>query len=212
MGGIVGVQAIKKAKDDFDCALNWNIEKQGSSADVYDAHGQCDLLMKDYESAWSYFTDAIKQDSKNDIHRQNSNYFRNRAKCHIEQKKYQEGITDLLEADKISTGDPQILYELGITFFFDTRYRKCLKFLKLALKTEHAPNVAYVDDVNSKELREKLNMSSGPHLSYLADVYYHIGLSYARLEKFEKSIFPLSKCIEYNPNDIRYIHERAKAN
>jgi tetratricopeptide (TPR) repeat protein len=54
-------------------------------------------------------------------------------------------------------------------------------------------------------------MDKGPHLSYLADVYYHIGLSYARLEKFEKSIHPLSKCIEYNPHDIRYIHERAKA-
>ena len=38
----------------------------------------------------------------------------------------------------------------------------------------------------------------------------HLGLCYCRLEKFEKAIFPFSKCIERIPSDIRYIHERAK--
>ena len=31
------------------------------------------------------------------------------------------------------------------------------------------------------------------------------------VEKFEKAIYPFSKCIELNPSEIRYIHERAKA-
>ena len=48
-------------------------------------------------------------------------------------------------------------------------------------------------------------------MSYEPDIYYHIGLSYCRVEKFEKAIFPFTKCVENVPSDIRYIHERAKA-
>jgi len=38
-----------------------------------------------------------------------------------------------------------------------------------------------------------------------------LGLAYCRVEKFEKSIFPFSKCVENIPTDIRFVHERAKA-
>ena len=38
-----------------------------------------------------------------------------------------------------------------------------------------------------------------------------MGLAYCREQKFEKSIFPFSRCIELIPYDIRYVHERAKA-
>lgn len=48
-------------------------------------------------------------------------------------------------------------------------------------------------------------------MTYEADIYYHLGLAYCRLQKFEKSIFPYSRCIEKIPSDLRYIHERAKA-
>jgi tetratricopeptide (TPR) repeat protein len=48
-------------------------------------------------------------------------------------------------------------------------------------------------------------------LSFEADIYYHIGLAYCRVQKFEKSVFPFSRCVERNPEDIRYVHERAKA-
>ena len=48
-------------------------------------------------------------------------------------------------------------------------------------------------------------------MTYEADIYYHLGLAYCRLQKFEKSIFPYSRCIERIPSDLRYIHERAKA-
>jgi tetratricopeptide (TPR) repeat protein len=43
------------------------------------------------------------------------------------------------------------------------------------------------------------------------DIYYHIGLAYCNIEKFEKSIYPYGKCIELVPSEIDYIHERAKA-
>ena len=57
----------------------------------------------------------------------------------------------------------------------------------------------------------KLALKNHPYLTYEADIYYHLGLAYCREEKFEKSIFPFSRCIEKIPSDLRYIHERAKA-
>lgn len=79
-----------------------------------------------------------------------------------------------------------MLYKLGLSYYTDGQYKKCVKYLKMAL-------------INK------------PFISYEADIYYHIGLAYCNLEKFEKSIFPFSRCIEMIPSDIRYIHERAKA-
>lgn len=50
-----------------------------------------------------------------------------------------------------------------------------------------------------------------PFSSYEADIYYHIGLAYCMVEKFEKAIYPFSKCIDLDPSEINYLHERAKA-
>ena len=50
-----------------------------------------------------------------------------------------------------------------------------------------------------------------PFESYEADIYYHVGLAYCMVEKFEKAIYPFSKCIELDPSEIKYLHERAKA-
>ena len=50
-----------------------------------------------------------------------------------------------------------------------------------------------------------------PFPSYEPDIYYHIGLSYCMVEKFEKSIYPYSQAIEMIPSEVKYIHERAKA-
>lgn len=79
-----------------------------------------------------------------------------------------------------------MLYKLGLTYYAHQKYKKCIKTLKAALKNK-------------------------PFLSFEADIYYHIGLAYCRVQKFEKSIFPFSRCVERDPEDIRYVHERAKA-
>ena len=71
--------------------------------------------------------------------------------------------------------DPAWLYELGLTYFHDGKYNKCLKSLKNALKKE-------------------------PHVDHKPDIYYHLGLAYCREEKFEKAIFPYTKCIESVPS------------
>lgn len=57
----------------------------------------------------------------------------------------------------------------------------------------------------------KLALKNKPFISFETDIYYHIGLSYCKVQKFEKSIWPFSRCIERIPSDIRFMHERAKA-
>jgi hypothetical protein len=48
-------------------------------------------------------------------------------------------------------------------------------------------------------------------MTYESDIYYHVALAYCNLEKYDKAIYPLTRCIDMIPSDIRYIHERAKA-
>ena len=123
----------------------------------------------------------------------NVDFLQHRAKTYFKQRNFALAIKDLETAFEYLDGSSdddilttQILYLLGKTYFADRQYRKTLKRLKLALHGR-------------------------PYPSYEPDIYYHIGLSYARLEKFEKSIFPLTKCIERIPTDGCYMHERAKA-
>ena len=84
-------------------------------------------------------------------------------------------------------GDAEVLYKLGLTYYAHKKYKKCIKRMKEALK-------------NKTEL-----------MSFVSDIYYHMGLAYCHVQKFEKSIWPYSRCIERVPSDIRYVHERAKA-
>ncbi len=78
------------------------------------------------------------------------------------------------------------MYKLGLTYFAHKKYKKCVKSMKMALESK-------------------------PFISFEADIYYHMGLAYCRLQKFEKAIWPLDNCIMRRPNDIVYVHERAKA-
>lgn len=79
-----------------------------------------------------------------------------------------------------------MLYRLGLTQYAAGKYKKAVSTLKLALANK-------------------------PYITYEADIFYHMGLAYCRVEKFEKAIFPFSRCVERIPSDTRYVHERAKA-
>jgi tetratricopeptide (TPR) repeat protein len=57
----------------------------------------------------------------------------------------------------------------------------------------------------------KKAVQAKPYLTYEADIYYHVGLAFCHLERFEESIYPYTRAISLIPSDIRYIHERAKA-
>ena len=92
-----------------------------------------------------------------------------------------------MTAKAVDPTDPQVLYKLGIAYFKYGDNKRTIKALKHSLKNH-------------------------PFVTYMPDIYYHCGLAYARLEKFERSLYPFGRAIEMVPSDIRYIHERAKAN
>ena len=72
-----------------------------------------------------------------------------------------------------------MLYKLGLSYYAFNKFKKCIKTLKQALMNK-------------------------PYLTYEADIYYHIGLSYCNLEKFEKSIYPYSRVSHLLPITLGY--------
>lgn len=117
---------------------------------------------------------------------ENTEFLMHRAQCYYDLGEYDKAKEDLDLALGIAKDDPQIHYRLGLSEYADGDYKACVKSLKTALLNK-------------------------PFFSYEADIYYHIGLAYCNVEKFEKAIYPFSKCIELNPSEITFLHERAKA-
>ena len=133
------------------------------------------------------FEQAIENFSKAiDKSSESIEFYKNRSQCYFDMEDYENSIADLKTGLEYNSKDPQVLYKLGLTYFAYKKYKQCTKYMKQALKHR-------------------------PFLTYEADIYYHLGLAYCRMEKFEKSIFPYSRCIERIPSDLRYRHERAKA-
>jgi tetratricopeptide (TPR) repeat protein len=99
---------------------------------------------------------------------------------------YDKAIEDLETGLKYAPSDPQLLYRIGLANYANKDFKAAIRYLKTCLQ-------------------------SNPYVSYIPDTYYHIGLSYCNLEKFEKAIFPFEKCITAFPSKTVYIHERAKA-
>ena len=97
--------------------------------------------------------------------------------CYYDMKKYDKSIQDLQDSLELSKNNPKILYQLGRSFYADKQFKEAIKTMKHSLM-------------------------NGPEISYEADIYYHIGLAYCQLERFEKSIFPFTKCIDIIPSDF----------
>ena len=41
--------------------------------------------------------------------------------------------------------------------------------------------------------------------------YYTVGISYARLGRYERALWPLTRCTQIDPSDSKYFMERGKA-
>ena len=65
-----------------------------------------------------------------------------------------------------------LLYLLGLSYYAAQDYKKCMKTLKEALLNLGVMEIS---------------------MNYTPDIYYHIGLAYCMVEKFEKSIYPFTK-------------------
>ena len=54
------------------------------------------------------------------------------------------------------------------------------------------------------------SLENKPFSTYEPDIHYHLGISFANLELFEKAIEPLTRAIELSKIEPSYMHERAK--
>lgn len=98
---------------------------------------------------------------------------------------YNKAIKDLTVALTLRSEDPQLYYKRGISLYKHKQYEDCVKDMYKAIEF-NAFN------------------------TYLADIYYHLGICFANLGFQEKSIDPLSKALNLNPTEAVYLHERAK--
>lgn len=72
-------------------------------------------------------------------------------------KDYNNAIEDLTNALSRKPTDPQILYKRGLAFYKNEEFKKSIKDLYASLENK-------------------------PYETYEADIYYHLGISYANLE------------------------------
>ncbi|CAI2387655.1 unnamed protein product [Moneuplotes crassus] len=195
-----GVSELKsrrysKAIEDLTKAIE---ERTKDNYGIYDALGCCYQAQKDYDLAFRYMDEAISKEPTN------IQFLMNRAQCNFELghdedpekqiRHFTASIEDLEAALDIDENDPKVLYKLGLSYYAFGKYKRCIKTLKGALKC--------VQEITS----------SGIHtITYESDIFYHIGIAYSNLERFEEAVYPLTKAIELIPSDIRYVHERAKA-
>ena len=117
---------------------------------------------------------------------ENLEFLQNRADYYFSIGEYDKAVDDLRTGLQYNKSNPRVLFKLGTVYYAAENYKKCTTIMKESLKNR-------------------------PFLTYEPDIYYTMGLAYCRLEKFEKAIFPYSKCIERLPTNMTYVHERAKA-
>ena len=116
----------------------------------------------------------------------NEDFLMERSNIYVDIKQYPKAIEDLTNALTRKSTDPKILYKRGLAYYRNKQFKKAIKDLYYSLDNH-------------------------PFETYEADIYYHLGISYANLEMFEKSLPPLSKAIDLAYNQPTYIHERAKS-
>lgn len=113
-------------------------------------------------------------------------FLMDRATIYLDMRLHSEAYADLDTALTICPDDPLLFYKRGIVLFASMSYDDCIEDLHRSIECN-------------------------PDESYEPDIYYHIGIAWARKDEFEMSIPPLSKCISMKPNKAVYYHERAKS-
>ena len=77
-------------------------------------------------------------------------------------------------------------------------FKTCLTYMKDESTNGQALGQTMVEKDINKLRRQQLS------------AYYHIAISYARLEKWERSLWPFTRCIQIDPSDPKYQMERGK--
>jgi len=110
----------------------------------------------------------------------------NRAQCWFEQGLYDRADADLCKALSYDDTDPQIFYKRGITRYGNRDYAAAVEDLQKSLEL----------DVYS---------------TTVPDIYYHLGISYANLDKHQFAVMAFDEALGRCPDRIHTIHERAKS-
>merc|ERR1719263_2394783 len=113
-------------------------------------------------------------------------FLSNRAQCLFEQGLYDRAESDLTRALQIDGRDPELLYKRGITCYAQRRYADSIADLKASLQYD-------------------------PFHGHLADIFYHLGVSYANLGKHSLAVPAYDQAVLRCPNRPHYLHERAKS-
>ncbi|CAK0895579.1 unnamed protein product, partial [Prorocentrum cordatum] len=113
-------------------------------------------------------------------------YLSNRAQCLFEQGLHDRAEADLTRALCLDERDPGLLYKRGIARYAQHRYADSIADLKAAVQRD-------------------------PPTEHMADIYYHLGVSYANLGKHQLAVPAYDSAIEREPDKPHFVHERAKS-
>eukprot|EP00747_Dinoflagellata_sp_TGD_P210055 gnl/TRDRNA2_/TRDRNA2_83386_c0_seq1.p1 gnl/TRDRNA2_/TRDRNA2_83386_c0~~gnl/TRDRNA2_/TRDRNA2_83386_c0_seq1.p1 ORF type:complete len:684 (+),score=135.16 gnl/TRDRNA2_/TRDRNA2_83386_c0_seq1:63-2114(+) len=113
-------------------------------------------------------------------------FFAHRAQCLFEQGLYDRAEMDLSHALALEPRDSEMLYKRGITRYAQRRFNESIADLKLALQLDPFPG-------------------------HLADMFYHLGVSYANLGKHNFAVPAFDQAVLRGPDKPHYLHERAKS-
>lgn len=113
-------------------------------------------------------------------------YLSDRARCLLDQSLYSRAEADLCKALELDARSPSLLYQRGLTLYAQERYAEAVADLKAALQFD-------------------------PEESCLADLYYHLGVSYANIDKHPLAVPAYDHAVSRRGDMPHYRHERAKS-
>ena len=174
------LKQYKTAVIDFEEAKNkerLQMEENANllpNAGISDGLGRCFHAIGNYERAIDDFLLAI-ENAGNAFEKKE--FLLHKAHCEFDNGFFDKSIEDLQKGLETYQSDPELLYYLGLSYYAtNENYKEALNTFKMSL-------------TNMPKEDAGVQFS----LSYTPDIYYHIGLAYCRVEKFEKSIYPFTK-------------------
>jgi tetratricopeptide (TPR) repeat protein len=174
---------LQAAFEDFTLA----VEKGYRDAPVFSERGMVWRALGNLHQAVEDLTQAVEADgARGTTTTTMTTYLASRAQCFFEQGLYNLAEVDLDSALDLDSTDPAVFYKRGLTRYAQQLYAKAVADFKAALQF-------------------------APEEECLANLYYHLGLSYANLGKHPLAAPAYDEAIARAPRLPHYLHERAKS-
>ncbi len=206
------IDALKKGAivlsklENFEAAIesyNKLLELDPSNTDAFLNRGSFKMKIFDYPGAIDDFTSAISLDDK-----QAEAYF-NRGKSYANAEAYEKAITDFNKAAQLNYNIAGSNYNSGLASLRLNQPQEAKKYLSKALKSDteskHSGNAYHLLGV-----MEMMQNKNGDAIDYFdkaieidptyADAFYNRGIAYGLLQKPQKALNDLNKCLELGKN------------